>query len=993
MNTSFTIRTLPKVLALLVALGCTLPLVHAKVGEQENWYLAKEISTKLEGYTPYEWDPHFAFDISTKPTTGEEVITVFFQGTNGATDIPVTIKTFSLEGELLSSNPLLTELPENRAYDIEIDTDGKIYGVNYSFIFCIEEDEVIWTKDFGNESPYFRSLAMGPDGKLYAALENKKKIYVFDKLGNKLSEIGGPGEAPGQFAESLFGVDFLPNGNLITSTYNRLHVFKTDGTFIKRTKEEGWDSARVTVSATGQILAWGKLFDQDLNALKSPENDWDYYLNFARSNYSNFAKWTSTGDIVTTVWINNQRPLQIWKRAYRTKGLPVPNLIPQPIVRAIAQRPGTNILDIDFEIIDGDDTSATAGLIAAVDGNFNDLRELIIPTAFDEGTESKIGQPIATNQVHRVSWYVKGDWNELSGNLKVGVLCRDARRTKPVDLHFLELPLDEGTLTISRSPIKDNDMINYFQFLLATQAGGVTLEYGKIKKADGTILVDYDINQSPRQKVTLAGRDFFMEALGYRWASIAELSVAREAATPGTVNQWEATNQVKPRNLPSRVNEYGFDVGNHGTRAWWVVKESSLSIPEFSSIAFDLDGSENDQFGNRLVISGNKLVIGQSDNNDYSLQFFETDANGQTITPLGVIKPTDNESNLYQGFGRSGDFKIEGNRLAVGTPDAYASDPNNQGQVNWDSWNTGAVYLFNLDGNSPTQVQRLQASDGTQDDYFGNSVDLDSNLLVVGANGDDQDGLQNSGSAYIFKRGTNGQYAEIAKLLPEESQAGAYFGQTVAVADQIIAIGAPEQDITVDGNKRHSIGSVFLFKEDGSGNVSFTQEIQAPNPFNSDNLNFSRSLSIDGNKLIVGAPTTSYAGSQTYMWAQGAAYLYLIESDGSAQLASSIYSPNPREYGNFGYSVSIEEDRLLISAPYEDSDNGSQSGVVYVYKVTSDGKVTLQERLTHPTGKANDEFGRSIGLAGQNILVGAPGYDLSNDRWNCGGAVLFRSSQ
>ena len=378
--------------------------------------------------------------------------------------------------------------------------------------------------------------------------------------------------------------------------------------------------------------------------------------------------------------------------------------------------------------------------------------------------------------------------------------------------------------------------------------------------------------------------------------------------------------------------------------------------------------------------------------NENSLQFFETDANGQTINPIGVINPTDNESQLYQDFGSQGDFKIEGNRLAVGTPNAYASDPNNPNQINWDSRGTGAVYLFNLDGNSPTQVQRLQASDGTQDDYFGHSVDLDSNLLVVGAIGDDQDGLQNSGSAYVFKRGTNGQYSEISKLLPEESQAGASFGQTVAVADQIIAVGAPNQKIMVNGNNVDGVGSVFLFKEDGAGNVSFTQEVQPLNPSNSSWIQFGLSISLEGNLLIVSAPNTSQTPSGDWINSMGAAYLYIIQSDGKAELASSIYSPNPRYDGRFGSSVSIEGDRLIISAPYEDSDNGSQSGVVYVYKVTSDGKVTLQERLTHPTGKASDEFGRSIGLAGQNILVGAPGYDLSNDRWNGGGAVLFRSS-
>ena len=46
MNISSLLPTLPKLLVLLVALACTLPLMHAKVGEQENWYLAEEVELK-----------------------------------------------------------------------------------------------------------------------------------------------------------------------------------------------------------------------------------------------------------------------------------------------------------------------------------------------------------------------------------------------------------------------------------------------------------------------------------------------------------------------------------------------------------------------------------------------------------------------------------------------------------------------------------------------------------------------------------------------------------------------------------------------------------------------------------------------------------------------------------------------------------------------------------------------------------------------------------
>ena len=66
-----------------------------------------------------------------------------------------------------------------------------------------------------------------------------------------------------------------------------------------------------------------------------------------------------------------------------------------------------------------------------------------------------------------------------------------------------------------------------------------------------------------------------LEALGtgYRFATPEEVQKASEAATASGVNQWTANRPVKPRNLPNKVNEYGFDTGDHGNRAWWVVQE------------------------------------------------------------------------------------------------------------------------------------------------------------------------------------------------------------------------------------------------------------------------------------------------------------------------------------------------------------------------------------------------------------------------------------
>ena len=82
--------------------------------------------------------------------------------------------------------------------------------------------------------------------------------------------------------------------------------------------------------------------------------------------------------------------------------------------------------------------------------------------------QTKLVLPITTNQVHRVSWDVKQDWTTNTGTIKFEILCQDGRTNKPVDLHFLTLPFSDGNMTISRSPLKNSDFLNYAKFLLAT---------------------------------------------------------------------------------------------------------------------------------------------------------------------------------------------------------------------------------------------------------------------------------------------------------------------------------------------------------------------------------------------------------------------------------------------------------------------------------------------------------------------------------------------
>jgi len=114
-------------------------------------------------------------------------------------------------------------------------------------------------------------------------------------------------------------------------------------------------------------------------------------------------------------------------------------------------------------VIDTDDDNVTVGILAYCGS------DKLVPQAWLNGSGSKIGAPIATNTVHSMAWDVKQDWPDSTGSIKFEILCQDGSRDKPVDLHFLKLPFEDGNMTISRSPLKEADFTNYAKFLLATQ--------------------------------------------------------------------------------------------------------------------------------------------------------------------------------------------------------------------------------------------------------------------------------------------------------------------------------------------------------------------------------------------------------------------------------------------------------------------------------------------------------------------------------------------
>ncbi len=102
----------------------------------------------------------------------------------------------------------------------------------------------------------------------------------------------------------------------------------------------------------------------------------------------------------------------------------------------------------------------------------------------------------------------------------------------------------------------------------------------------------------------------------------------------------------------------------------------------------------------------------------------------------------------------------------------------------------GAVYIFVRDGNRWLERQKLTASDAKPTDYFyfGRSVAISGNRIVVGAFGDDNKGNA-SGSAYVFDF-VDDHWVEQQKLVASDSAGGAEFGASVAIDGDTIIVGA-----------------------------------------------------------------------------------------------------------------------------------------------------------------------------------------------------------
>jgi hypothetical protein len=179
------------------------------------------------------------------------------------------------------------------------------------------------------------------------------------------------------------------------------------------------------------------------------------------------------------------------------------------------------------------------------------------------------------------------------------------------------------------------------------------------------------------------------------------------------------------------------------------------------------------------------------------------------------------------------------------------------GARNADPNEAGAVYLFRRSGDSWLEVAKVTPPDGVYDDNFAFSVAMVGDAIAVGARRANLSGAEDAGAAYVYALDLD-SVDLITKLTASDPKKGDQFGQSIAMAGDVVAVGASRAKIGPNTKQ----GAVYLFHRMGN------QWIEAEKLTASDGITgdeFGYSLSAFGNDMVTGA---HFADSN-----EGAAYV------------------------------------------------------------------------------------------------------------------------
>jgi hypothetical protein len=258
---------------------------------------------------------------------------------------------------------------------------------------------------------------------------------------------------------------------------------------------------------------------------------------------------------------------------------------------------------------------------------------------------------------------------------------------------------------------------------------------------------------------------------------------------------------------------------------------------------------------------------------------------------------------------------------------------------------------------------------GDANDNFGYDVAITASgplgvTTAVGAPYFDSTGKTDRGIIYLNWKNAQGQWYTDAHW-PSDASAGAAYGWSVDIEGGVLAVGAPYHKPGAT-----ETGEAFIYTHNG------TDWTQAFRKIGSGGSACGYAVSISGTAVAIGAPLAPYLPSET----GGSVLLVRRNTGGSWGLFTHVTLPagaaGPEQ--KFGMKVSLDGNRLMVGAPGGDfRANGAemllaqQPGTVYLFEqLQVNGSFVQVNRLQQPFPAPTDLFGRALALYGGHYVIG-----------------------
>lgn len=273
----------------------------------------------------------------------------------------------------------------------------------------------------------------------------------------------------------------------------------------------------------------------------------------------------------------------------------------------------------------------------------------------------------------------------------------------------------------------------------------------------------------------------------------------------------------------------------------------------------------------------------------------------------------------------------------------------------------GLVYLYQKDLTGNWQfIKRLAASDALGEGWFGHSVAISGNTIVVGTPYASHNTLTSVGAVYVFEKDQGGlnNWGEIKKVVARDRKTGGQFGFSVAISGNTLVVGSNTDDI----GESHDQGSAYMFRRNAGGenNWGQTEKLLGSDLANIQGAYFGSSVVISGTTVIVGAT------------GKGSAYIF-ERDQGGINNWGEVKKLVPSDLG-YGFGILAISGNTLVVGAYSANGVRPGQGASYIFERNQGGLSNWGEvrKLLAFDGRSGDYFGQTVAINGKNVIVGAP---------------------